>query len=89
MLHLPSGTELRGVVIDISRGGVALRCDWSAEAGTEVRVELPGVAQPIAARCARAAGGSLALAFHQEEATLRLVDKALAAIGARTTTAAA
>ncbi len=74
--------EFRAVIIDISRGGVSLRTDWSAPAGTEIQVMLPGVDVPVTARTARTRNGMLALAFRQEETMLRRVDMALARIGA-------
>lgn len=74
--------EFRGPIVDISRGGVALRIDWWAAAGTEVEVTLPGVDRPVLARTARRRDGVLALAFRQDETVLRLVDAAVSHIGA-------
>jgi hypothetical protein len=74
----PLGTaEFRAVIVDLSRGGAALRTEWGAAAGTEVRVLLPGVGAPVVARTVRTIGGQLALAFRQDEAMLRHVDAAL------------
>jgi hypothetical protein len=61
---------------------VSLHCDWPDAAGAEVQIALPGVAQPLPARVARADGRVLALAFHQDEATLRRADQALATFAA-------
>jgi methyl-accepting chemotaxis protein len=69
-------------ITDISRGGVALGCDWSMAPGTEVQLDLPGVSEPVQARVCRAAGGKLGLAFRQDLATLRHVDTVLEQIGA-------
>ena len=69
-------------IIDISRGGVALGCDWSMAPGTEVQLDLPGVSEPVQARVCRAAGGKLGLAFRQDLANLRRVDTVLEQIGA-------
>ncbi len=64
-------------VVDISRGGVAVRCDWRLEAGTEVEVALPGATQLVDARVVRAEAGLLGLAFSQDEAMVREIDQAL------------
>ncbi len=68
-------------IANISRGGVAVRCDWQAGAGTELQLVLPGTVQPVAARVIRGNDGLLGLAFRQDEVMLRQVDKALAHIG--------
>jgi hypothetical protein len=73
----------RVVIADISRGGVSMHCDLQAEPGTELQVELPGVDRPVMARIVRFDAGMLGLAFRQNEATLLLVDQALAVIGGR------
>ncbi len=82
-LHLPGRAALRTEIVDVSRGGVMVRCDWQADAGTEVQIDLPGAGQPVVARVVRSDAGALVLAFRHEEATLRKVDQALAAIAAR------
>jgi methyl-accepting chemotaxis protein len=81
VLRAPGHAELRAVIVDISRGGMALRtAQWTA-AGTEVQVLLPGVNAPVVARMVRSTGGQLALAFRQDETMLTRVDAALAHIG--------
>ena len=89
VLRVPGGAAQRVTIKDISRGGVSLRCDWSADAGTEVQVELPGTDGSLGARTVRSARGELALAFRQDAAMLRRVDQALAHIGALASKAAA
>ncbi|HEX3991448.1 MAG TPA: methyl-accepting chemotaxis protein, partial [Acetobacteraceae bacterium] len=81
--------DMRVIINDISRGGVSLQTDWTAPAGTEVQIVLPGVDTPVTARTARTRNGVLALAFRQEEAMLRRVDMALAHIGTPTARAQA
>jgi PilZ domain len=79
----PKGlAELRAVIVDISRGGVSLRTDWSAPAGMEVGVLLQGLDTPVTARTVRTRNGVLALAFRQDEAMLTGVDTVLTRIGA-------
>ena len=69
---------MRVAIVDISRGGVSLRCDWQADVGTEVPIELPGGDARVVARIVRSEKGVLALAFRQDAAILRGVDQALA-----------
>jgi methyl-accepting chemotaxis protein len=83
VLRVPGGQELRAAIADISRGGVALRTDWWAAAGTEVQVVLPAGSSAVTARTVRSENGGLALAFRQDEAMLRRVDAALEQISAR------
>jgi methyl-accepting chemotaxis protein len=80
MLRLPGQPGTRVAIVDISRGGMALRTDWRGDAGTEVRLELPGTDGVVVARCVRSVNGMLGLAFNQGEETLSRVDQALAHI---------
>jgi hypothetical protein len=80
---------MRARIVDISRGGAAVRSDWTASAGTEVTLDLPGSSRPVTALTVRSGNGLLIRAFRQEEATLRLVDQALARIGGGPGTTAA
>jgi len=70
-------------VVNLSRGGVALRTGWWTQAGVEVQVELPGIGEKVVARTVRSEGGLLALAFRQDTAMLRRVDAALEHIAAK------
>ena len=80
-LRTPKG-ELSASILDISRGGLGLRCEWKGESGAEVMVLLPGTEPAVAARVIRASDGNVGLAFRQDAATLALVDQALRHIGA-------
>ena len=88
VLRPRNGSEMRVVIVDISRGGVSVRCDWRSDAGSEVSIALPGADGTIVARVVRSGGGMLALAFRQDEAMLRRVDQSLAFIAARLAAAA-
>ena len=88
-LQPSGGAEIRAAIIDISRGGASLRTGWSAPAGTEVLVMLPGIEVPVSARIARTKNGVLALAFRQDQTMLRQVDIALARVDALATRALA
>jgi hypothetical protein len=87
-LLTPAG-DIDAPVIDISRGGVGLSCDWSGEPGSEVRLVLPGTGEAIAARVVRTAPRLLGLTFRQEAAILALVDRSLRHIGGSPKRAAA
>ena len=82
-LRVRGRQEMQAAIVDISRGGISLRTDWFAQAGTELMVELPGAGAPVAARTVRSNGGLLALAFRQDEAVLQRVDAVLEAIGSQ------
>jgi methyl-accepting chemotaxis protein len=86
---LAPGGDISAPVVDISRGGVALSCDWSGEPGSRARVVLPGTGEAIAARVVRTAPRRLGLTFPQDAATLALVDASLLHIGGSPKRAAA
>lgn len=75
---------MRVVISDISRDGVGLQCDWQADVGAEVEIDLPSSDKAVVARMVRSRDGLLALAFRQDAAVLRRVDSALDNIGRRT-----
>ncbi|MBK1659110.1 methyl-accepting chemotaxis protein [Paracraurococcus ruber] len=77
------GSDTAAEMLDISRGGLALRCGLVLAAGTEMEMDLPGAGGPVAARVARAANGILALAFRQDPATLQRVDRVMDGLTAR------
>ncbi|MEA2741897.1 MAG: methyl-accepting chemotaxis protein [Acetobacteraceae bacterium] len=74
-----SGTSARQrlLVADISRGGVGLQDGPSLPPGTEVTLEISGVAKPIPARVARMIGTLVGLSFRQDADTLVLIGQAL------------
>ncbi|HUN43300.1 MAG TPA: methyl-accepting chemotaxis protein, partial [Acetobacteraceae bacterium] len=80
-VDLPGQPRREATIRDISRGGLAVLASWTEQAGTELTVTLPGIDLPVPARVVRGDSGSVALAFHQDPATLSRVDQALAAIG--------
>lgn len=88
VLRPPGAPELRAPIVDISRGGIALRCDWTADVGTEVRLELPGTDGPVGARVVRAQSGLLALTFRQDATVQARVGQVLARLGTPRTQAA-
>lgn len=81
--------DRRTAIKDISRGGMAVRSDWQAEAGTEVQVQLPGADGAVTARVVRWESGLLVFAFRQDEAMLRRIDQTLEHIAAGTAKVAA
>ena len=84
VLDVPGQPRREATIQDVSRGGIAVFASWTGSVGTELAVTLPGVDAPAPARMVRGANGIVALAFHQDPATLVRVDKALAAIGGET-----
>jgi len=75
-LRTPGG-ELHASILDISRGGMGLRCDWNGEPGRELQAVLPGTDTAASVRVIRSVHDMLGLAFHQDAATLALVDRSL------------
>ena len=82
-LRVARGGDAQVDIVNISRGGVALRTNWFAPAGTEVQLQLPGASGLVVARTVRSEKGVLALAFRQDETVLRQVDMSLERIGSR------
>ncbi|MFC0410757.1 methyl-accepting chemotaxis protein [Roseomonas elaeocarpi] len=67
-------------IIDVSLGGVALRCAWPCEQGDEILVGLPGDGAPVSARVVGARDGVLAVAFRQDPDSTARITRALAMI---------
>ena len=76
-LNVAARSPAKVSIQDISRGGIALFCDWPLAAGTTVGVELPGLTGPIGARVVRADGSGLGLVFLQDAETLARIDRGL------------
>jgi methyl-accepting chemotaxis protein len=89
LLRAPGRAELRAAIQDISRGGLALRCSWTDDPGSEIQVVLPNTEAAASARVIRAANGVVGLAFRQDATTLALVDQAVRHIQERSMQAAA
>jgi methyl-accepting chemotaxis protein len=82
-LRASGHNETEMAVQDISRGGIALRCDWPIAVGDEVAIKLPGATDHVTGRIARTGRGVIAVAFRQDKASLELVDHALDTIARR------
>ena len=89
VLRVAGQAPRRVIIVNVSRGGMAVQTDWWSDAGTQVQVELPGISDAVIGRTVRTHDGILALAFRQDEAMLKLVDKALTHIADLDKTAAA
>jgi methyl-accepting chemotaxis protein len=76
-LYVPGRAEVELTIHDISRGGVALECDWQLPPGSEAALVLSGSTARVAARVSRADRGVLALTVRQDVATLAQLDQAL------------
>jgi methyl-accepting chemotaxis protein len=76
-LIVPNETRAEAAILDISRGGAALRSAFEGAVGEPVLVALPGAAEPVSARVVRHAAGIVAVAFRQDDRTMTEVDTAL------------
>ncbi len=74
------GTQIQCGLENISRGGASLACAITLGAGSDVEIELPGASGPVPARVIRTSGGSLAIAFRQDPASLERIDRAMETI---------
>jgi methyl-accepting chemotaxis protein len=75
-LSIPGTPDVRAEVHDISRGGLALKCNAHAPSGTVVSIALPSGGS-VQARVVRTGNGLLTITFRQDEANTALVDRAL------------
>jgi methyl-accepting chemotaxis protein len=82
-LRVPGRDEAEVTIQDISRGGAALRCDWSISVGAEVGIGLPGGADSIGGRVVRAGQGVVVITFSQDKAAPGRIDHALDTIARR------
>ena len=64
---------MTGTIVDISKGGVAIAVPATGRCGLDAAVLLPGAGEPVPARVIRADGTNAALAFRQDDATLKQV----------------
>jgi methyl-accepting chemotaxis protein len=82
-LRAPGLAETDIAIQDISRGGIALRCDWPVPVGSELDIGLPGATGHVTGRVARAGQGVIVIIFRQDKASLEQVDRALDTIARR------
>jgi methyl-accepting chemotaxis protein len=75
--HGPLAVEVH----DISRGGIALACDWQLTPGADVSVELPGAGGVIDARVVHADGAGVGLVFRRDIKNLSHIDRAIVQFG--------
>jgi methyl-accepting chemotaxis protein len=87
-LTLPGLADIKTVVRDISRGGIALMCRSIAPPGTEVKVGLPAGGN-VSGRVVRSHDGIITVVFRQNETSLASVDRAVEAIRQKASLAAA
>jgi methyl-accepting chemotaxis protein len=74
-LRAPERQPARVLLINLSRGGAALACDWSIAVGAAVTVGLPDDGGEVPARIARRQGGAVGIVFRQDAETLALLDR--------------
>jgi PilZ domain len=68
-------------LLDVSRGGALLDCNWTLSPGAQVQIELPAAGSAVSARVVRRESNGLALVFAADSAALARIDRALDAIG--------
>lgn len=74
------GRTATAKLLDISRGGATIACDWSLPPGTPVEIDLPHAEGPVAGRAVRSDGEALALVFNADPANLARLDHAMNAL---------
>jgi methyl-accepting chemotaxis protein len=87
-LTMPGLADIKTIVRDISRGGIALMCGSTVPPGTEVKVGLPAGGS-VSGRIVRSQDGIITVVFRQNETTLVSVDQAVEAIRQKLSPAAA
>jgi methyl-accepting chemotaxis protein len=75
-LTMPGFAEVKAILRDISRGGIACMCKKTPPAGTEVKVALP-LGGSVSGRVVRSANGIVSIAFRQDDTSMGLVDQTL------------
>ncbi|MBS0639025.1 MAG: MCP four helix bundle domain-containing protein [Proteobacteria bacterium] len=75
-----AGRSGRGMLLDISRGGALVQCDWDLKAGTPIEIELPSGAGTVTGRIVRRAGNGLGVVFASDAASMARIDRAMDAI---------
>lgn len=80
MLRIAGQPEAQAEIVDISRGGMAVRYQGQIAAGAEVTVTLPGRGPAVTGRVSRTGSGTVGLSFRQDAATMSRVDQAMDAI---------
>ena len=76
-LRAPGHPEADVGIHDISRGGMALRCELSVAVGAEVRIGIPGVSDMVMGRIARNERGLMVITFRQDALSLEKIDRCL------------
>ena len=76
-LMLSKQGRVRAEIVDISRGGIAVRVDAGEPAGKDVELWLPEADASVHGRVVRCANGTTALCFRQDAQTLAILDRLL------------
>jgi methyl-accepting chemotaxis protein len=80
MLRLAGGTSVKAAIQDLSRTGVALRCDETVVIGRAAEVDLPDAGGTVSGHVTRVADGVVAIAFASGPDALVRIDRALASL---------
>jgi hypothetical protein len=84
-LALPGGASFTGHLVDISRGGLGVRLQWTAGdmrpvAGAAVTATLPGEGKPVGMRVVRVTGDTVALVAQQAPEVAAQMERAIAVV---------
>jgi methyl-accepting chemotaxis protein len=75
-------TEVDAVIVDLSLGGAALRTATPVDAGTEVKMDLPGTDGPVTGKAIRFSDNILSIEFSGDPPTRLRVGEAFQALSA-------
>ncbi len=68
-LLLPGQAKVEAAMVDLSLGGTALKTDTTVNAGTEVKIDLPGTDGPVSGKTVRFSDDVLSIEFSDDSAT--------------------
>jgi hypothetical protein len=77
------GKSAQVELLDMSRGGALLDCDWSLPVGSPMEIRLPGTSGVVKARVVRHDRGRIVAVFISDPAALAEIDRAIEWIGGR------
>ncbi|MFL5252526.1 MAG: PilZ domain-containing protein, partial [Rhodopila sp.] len=74
------GRSMKAALINVSRDGALIDCDWTLIPGTQLEIELPSAGKSIPARIVRRETNGLAVVFDADPSAVTRIDRALDAI---------
>jgi hypothetical protein len=61
-------------MLDVSRGGALMACDWRLAAGTALEIDAPKAGGAVSGRVVRSEAGSMGVIFNSDPANLARAD---------------